>query len=144
MNDVNPNLILYPVFALFYLTAGVLLYMGVTRFGAVRKQTMSAEFYRTYDKGEEPEHMRKITRNFINLFEVPVLFYTGVALVYVSHQVNYWMIGCAWVYVALRYLHSYIHLTSNDVLTRFRVYITSGLVLLVMWTSFLVAIVRAG
>lgn len=144
MTDVNPNLILYPVFAMFYLTAGVLTYMGITRFSAVRQRTMNAEFYKTYDKGEEPEQMRKITRNFVNLFEVPVLFYVGVILTYVSHEVSYWMIGCAWAYVALRYVHSYVHLTSNRVLTRFRIYISSGVVLLVMWSSLLVEIVRAG
>jgi len=143
MSHVNPNLILYPVFAMFYLTAGVLAYMGITRVGAVGKRTVNAEFYQTYDKGEEPEHMRKITRNFINLFEVPVLFYVGVILTYITDQVSYWMIGCAWAYVALRYLHSYIHLTSNKVLTRFRIYIGSGFVLLVMWSSLLVEIMRA-
>lgn len=143
MTQVDPNLILYPVFAMFYLTAGVLTYMGITRFGAVRRRTMNADFYKTYDRGEEPEHMRKITRNFINLFEVPVLFYTGVTLTYVTHQVSYWLIGCAWLYVALRYVHSYIHLTSNEVLLRFRIYIASGAVLLVMWTSLLVEILRA-
>jgi hypothetical protein len=75
---------------------------------------------------------------------MPVLFYVGLILVYVTQQVSYWMIGCAWVYVALRYLHSYIHLTSNHVLIRFSVYAGSGLVLLVMWTSLLVELVRAG
>jgi hypothetical protein len=29
------------------------------------------------------------------------------------------MIGLAWTYVAFRYLHSWVHLTSNDVCLRF-------------------------
>ena len=66
------------------------------------------------------------------------MFYVGIILAYVTHQVNYWLILCAWAYVALRYLHSYVHLTSNDVLTRFRVYFASGFVLLIMWTSLLI------
>ncbi|TFH25601.1 MAG: hypothetical protein E4H03_00275 [Myxococcales bacterium] len=129
---------------MFFLTAAVLARMARTRVNAVTRKEMALDFYRTYDKGEEPEQIRRITRNFINLFEVPVLFYVGVVLVYISHQVNYWMVGCAWTYVALRFLHTYIHLMSNDVLTRFRVYFASGLVLLVMWSSLLVQLVRAG
>ena len=54
------------------------------------------------------------------------------------------MVGCAWAYVAIRYLHTWVHLGSNDVLTRFRVYCASGLVLLILWTMLLVELVRAG
>ena len=144
MTEINPNLILYPLFAMFFLTAAVLAHMARLRVGAVGRKEIARDFYRTYDSGEEPEQIRQVTRNFINLFEVPVLFYVGVILVSISHQVSPWMLGCAWAYVALRCLHTYIHLTSNDVLTRFRVYFTSGLVLLVMWTSLLVELLRAG
>ena len=64
-------------------------------------------------------------------------------LTYVTDQVTYWMVGCAWAYVAVRYLHSWVHLGSNDVLTRFRVYGVSALVLGVMWTTLLVQLLRA-
>jgi hypothetical protein len=30
-------------------------------------------------------------------------------------SVEFYMVGCAWLYVALRYAHSYVHLTTNDV-----------------------------
>ena len=63
---------------------------------------MKAGFYRTFQGGEEPDEIRVVTRSFINQFEVPVLFYVGLILTYVTQQVSYWMVACAWLYVALR------------------------------------------
>jgi len=142
MTETAPNLILYPVFAMFFLVVGVLVRMAQLRVGAVGSGEVNVKYYRTYQGGEEPEHMRVITRHFINLFEVPVLFYVVVILTYITREVSPWMIGCAWAYVAARYVHSYVHLTSNDVLLRFRVFIASGLVLLVMWMSLLVRLMQ--
>jgi hypothetical protein len=143
MSEVAPNLILYPVFAMFFLVAGVLARMARLRFGAVGSGEVPVKYYRAYQGADEPEHLRVITRHFINLFEVPVLFYVVVILTYITGQVSYWMVGCAWAYVAARYVHSYVHLTSNNVLTRFRVFIASGLILLVLWVSLLVKLVSA-
>ena len=139
-----PFSILYPVFAMFFLVAFVLVRLARMRFAAVSKGDVDARFYRTYDEGEEPKEIRVVTRHFINLFEMPVLFYVGVILIFISNQVNYLLVFCAWLYVALRYLHTYIHLTSNDVLTRFRVYFASALVLLVMWSILFLQLILPG
>lgn len=134
----NPTLIFYPAFAMFLLAALVLTLMGWNRIGAVRSGEMDLNFYRTFSEGEESESLRVITRNFINLFEMPVLFYVGIILAHLAHQVSYWMVGVAWAYVALRYLHTYVHLTSNTVAVRLSVYMASGLLLLVLWGTLFV------
>ena len=144
MTHASPTLILYPVFAIFLLVVVVLLYMGRMRFAAVRKGEVSIEYFRAYADGNEPERLQVISRHFVNLFEMPVLFYVGVILVYITHQVSYWMIGCAWVYVAFRYMHSYVHLTSNNVMVRFSLYLASTFVLIVMWSTLLAALIRTG
>ena len=144
MSDPSPTLILYPVFAMFLLVAVVLSRLRRMRFAAVRKGDVKASFYRAYPEGGEPEVLRVVSRHFTNLFEMPVLFYVGVILTYVTHQVSWWMIGLAWGYVVLRYLHSWVHLTGNDVRTRFTVYFASAFVLLLMWASLFVRLVRAG
>jgi hypothetical protein len=143
MNPPSDVHMLYPLFAMFALVAGVLGYMAVLRFGAVSKGEMDPRFYRLYQGNEEPDHMRQVTRHFINLFEVPTLFYVVVLTTYVTHQVSPWMIGCAWAYVAMRYVHSAVHLGSNDVLTRFRVFILGNLVLAVLWGSLFVKLVTS-
>jgi hypothetical protein len=118
--------------------------MGRMRIAAVKKGELSIKFFRAYADGNEPERLRVISRHYVNLFEMPVLFYAGVILVYITHQVTYWMIGCAWAYVAFRYLHSYVHLTSNNVMVRFSLYFASAFVLTVMWSTLLAALIRAG
>jgi hypothetical protein len=144
MAEPSPTLILYPVFAMFLLVAVVLLRMRSMRFAAVRRKEVSPKYYRAFQGGEEPEPLRVISRHFSNLFEVPVLFYVGAIMIYVTHQVTPWLVWCAWAYVALRYVHTYVHLTSNNVVVRFSVYFASGFVLLVMWSGLLVRLVRAG
>ena len=144
MTHASPTLILYPVFAMFLLVIVVLLYMGRMRIAAVRKGELSIKFFRAYADGNEPERLRVIARHYVNLFEMPVLFYVGVILVYITHQVSYWMIGCAWTYVAFRYMHSYVHLTSNNVMVRLSLYFASAFVLTVMWSTLLAALIRAG
>jgi len=140
---MTPHLILYPVFALFYLTAAVLVRLAYLRLGATSRGEVSIKFYRTYDTGAEPERIRVVTRHFINLLEAPVLFYVVVILTYITQRVGYGMITCAWIYVALRYVHTAVHLTANDVRLRFQIYVASGMVLVVMWTMLLVQLLRS-
>ena len=143
MEPISPNQILYPVFAMVLLVAFVLNRMRSMRFAAVRSEEISAGFFRAY-AGDEPERLRVVSRHFTNLFEMPVLFYVAVLMAYVTRQVNVWLVAGAWLYVALRYLHSYVHLTSNDVIRRFSVYIASAAVLFAMYAGLLVQLLRAG
>ncbi|MGH7289754.1 MAG: MAPEG family protein, partial [Myxococcota bacterium] len=99
MPDAASNQILYPAFALFALTLFVLNRMRSMRFAAVRSGEVSAGFYRAFQDGSEPEPLRVVSRHFVNLFEMPVLFYVGVLMVYVTHNVSGWMVGLAWSYV---------------------------------------------
>ena len=140
----SPTLILYPVFAMVLLVFLVLMRLRSMRFAAVRNREISATYYRAFLGEEEPEPLRVVSRHFVNLFEMPVLFYVGVIMTYVTHQASYWLIGCAWAYVALRYAHTWVHLTANDVMVRVSVYFGSGIILLVMWITLLVQLLRTG
>ena len=71
--------------------------------------------------------------NFLNLFEMPVLFYAAVLLALSLLLTDYLLVALAWLYVALRYVHSFIHVTYNTVMHRFYVFAASAMVLLVIW-----------
>ena len=144
MDGTSPTLILYPAFAMVALTLGVLFRMRSLRFAAVRRGEVPIEFFKAYPEGGEPEPLRVISRHYVNLFEMPVLFYVLVLMLYVAHQVNVWTIGGAWLYVALRYGHSFVHLTSNSVAARFTLYFVSTCVLALLWGALLVQLLRAG
>ncbi len=142
---MNPNAILYPVFAMFLLTVAVLVRLGSTRVRAIRKRQVQMRWYRFY-QGEsgETDQMIFTSRNFINLFEVPVLFYTGAILVYITGKVDMAFVILAWLYVLARCVHTYIHVTSNYVPWRFNAFVVSGLFLLAMWVRLAFQIITEG
>ena len=74
-----------------------------------------------------------ITRHFINLFEMPVLFYAAVLLTLVMMIQDPLLVGLSWAFVALRAVHSFIHCTYNNVSHRFVAYALSCLALVFMW-----------
>jgi hypothetical protein len=143
MNDLAAVQILYPMFAMFVLVQIVLLRMRSLRFAAVRKGEVPVGYYKAFQGADEPEPLRAVARNFANLFEQPVLFYVVALMSYVTGEVDAWLVGLAWLYVALRYVHTFVHLTSNVVLVRFSFYFASNFVLAAMWALLFVQLVRS-
>ena len=71
--------------------------------------------------------------NYSNLFESPVLFYTAILLTLLLMVQDNILVILSWLYVTSRYIHSFIHITYNQVMHRFSVFIFSSLVLLAIW-----------
>lgn len=125
--------ILWPAFAMFALTAFVVVRLGTRRAAALKQGRMSLGYYRLYRDGSEPDEIAATSRHFVNLFEAPVLFYVAVVIAHVTGQAGPLPVALAWAYVAARVVHSAIHLGSNDVLWRFRVYGVSWMILTALW-----------
>ena len=121
------------MFAMVLLTAFVLAILFRSRVGAVRQGLVSAAYFRIYQGELEPESSAKITRHFSNLFEVPVLFYIVCLAAMITHITGPAMQTLAWVYVAARVAHAYVHLGRNRIRQRLRAYFFSCFVLLAMW-----------
>jgi hypothetical protein len=134
--------VLYPVFALFLLTAFSTLRLAALRLGAIKKGEVNPKFYRDYQGFEEPMKLRVASRHVINLYEAPILFYTIAVISYVTHVGGFAIIALAWSYVVLRYLHSYVHQTSNNVLMRFRMFALSQVVLVAIWVTVFIGVLR--
>ncbi|XEV07442.1 hypothetical protein FSHL1_012729 [Fusarium sambucinum] len=67
--------------------------------------------------------------NFNNLLEQPTQFYAvllGLTALGVKDKIT---VRMAWGYVGLRFIHSMVHVTTNNVLVRFPVFAASSLVL---------------
>lgn len=135
--------ILWPAFAMFALTACVVVRLGMQRAAALKTGRVNLGFYRLYRDGKEPEDIAATARHFINLFEAPVLFYAGVIIAHVTGQTGAVLVALAWGYVAARCVHTYIHLGPNDVLWRFRVYGVSWLLLAAFWAGLGLALATA-
>jgi hypothetical protein len=74
--------------------------------------------------------------NFRNLFEVPVLFYSLVACSLAMRHTPDWLVFGGWLFVGLRYVHSYIHCTYNKVMHRFPVFMLGLVLVSGMWAVF--------
>lgn len=125
--------ILLPVFAMFLLTAACAFRLGYLRYTAVRRGEVDPAYFRLYRGVEEPEKLRVHSRHLVNLFETPVLFYVIAIIAFVTAQSGILPLVLAWAYVVLRVCHSFVHLTSNNVLVRFRLFALSMVVLVLLW-----------
>ena len=134
--NVSASLILYPLFAMVFLVAIVMTLLWSLRNSAIRSRRVSIKYYRDFS-GDEPDYNKVVARHYSNLFELPVLFYVAVIVSYVTRHVTLWMVGLAWAFVICRYVHSYVHLTSNNVVVRFLVFLAGVIVLLAMWATLL-------
>lgn len=130
--------ILLPMFALFLLTLFVMLKLAYLRFVAVKRGDISPGYFRLYQGDQEPESLATYSRHYINLHESPLLFYVISLIIFTANIQSTALLALAWSYVALRYLHSFIHLGTNHVLNRFRVFALSSLVLTVIWALSLI------
>lgn len=134
--------ILYPAFAMIALTIFCMMRLGFLRYAAVRSGEIDPRFFILYRGYEEPEKLAVYSRHIVNLYEAPLLFYVIILMAFVTGQSGGWVLGLAWVFVALRYIHSYVHLTSNVVLIRFRIFAVSVLILTILWAAVLTNIMR--
>ncbi|MBT8084178.1 MAG: hypothetical protein HKN35_01300 [Woeseia sp.] len=130
--------VLYPVFVMFALTFFVQIQLGMKRVAAVSGGRIDPKYYRAYQGADEPEDLQIYSRHLINLYEAPVLFYVIVIIASVTGQAGTLPILLAWLYSLLRLAHSYVHLGSNKVLLRFRLFLASLLVLAALWGTVLI------
>ena len=134
--------ILYPVFAMMALTIFCMVRLGILRRAAVIKGEVDLRYFSLFRGYEEPEKLAAYTRHISNLFETPILFYVIIVMAFLTGQSGSLLLGLAWSFVALRFIHSYVHLTSNIVLTRFRIFVLSMFVLSALWVVVLTNIMR--
>ena len=133
MSSAANSAIILPAIALVLLTAVVWVRLYVDRIRELRQRRIDPQALATSASSGQTMQRVQASDNFKNLFEVPVLFYALCAvLVSAQHVSSFFVIG-AWVYVALRYIHSFIHLTYNRVIHRFAVYVLSTVILFVLW-----------
>ncbi|MFK8031091.1 MAG: MAPEG family protein [Gammaproteobacteria bacterium] len=83
------------------------------------------------------------SKNLANQFQLPVLFYVVCLVLFNLGSVTAFTLGAACLFVASRYLHAYVHVTSNYVPLRMRSFIFGVLVLLALIVMTAVALLRA-
>jgi hypothetical protein len=132
--------IFWPVAALMGWTLLVLLLIPWRRLRAAFAGQLTAEDFRCGESERVPAQVRLPNRVFMNLLEVPLLFYVLALMLFVTHAVDGLFLGLAWAYVALRVLHSLIYLTYNHVMHRLLAFAASNLLVAGIWLRFVVVV----
>jgi hypothetical protein len=122
------------------LTAFVLVRMFRARVRAVRERAVTPGYFKTYQGQQEPPQSAQTARHFSNLFEAPVLFYVACVTAMVVQIQGTGITLLAWLYVAVRVVHAYIHMGPNKLNPRIGAYALSWLVLLALWIYIAVAV----
>ncbi len=85
------------------------------------------------DRSAYPLKARLLSNSFDNQFQLPVLFFVAALLTLQLGLVGWAEVILAWLFVALRYGHAVIHVTTNRVHRRFAVYSAGLAVLTLFW-----------
>jgi len=131
--------VLLPLFVQVALTFALLFWTGYLRSnllktGAVKPQDIALR------EPNWPVRVAQIGNAYDNQLEVPVLFYVLTILAWVTRHADLLFVVTAWIFVALRFVHAYIHITDNDPRRRGPVFGLGALVLMAMWLIFIVRI----
>lgn len=131
-------MILLPLFVQVGLTFALLFALGPMRFRAVREGQVGREA--ALDGDAFPERSRQFANAYSNQFELPVLFYVLTILALFTRKADIVFVVLAWVFVATRFVHAYVHVTSNNLRLRFPAFLVGTIVLLIMWVLFALSI----
>jgi hypothetical protein len=141
--DVTDSSIFLPALAMVVLTIVVWFRMYFTRVAQMKRERIHPQAVATSAQSAARLTDSRAADNFRNLFELPVLFYLALVVAALSGVVTPLALGLAWLFVALRIVHSAIHCTYNKVMHRFKAYLAGGLVLWVLWGVLAVGLMRA-
>jgi hypothetical protein len=123
--------------ALVVLTFAVLLVIPYRRFKAAFARQVVADDFKYGESKNVPPEVGIPNRNYMNLLEIPLLFYVACITLYVTKSVDTVSLYLAWGYFALRTVHSAVHLTYNKVLHRLAFFALSNVVLAILWIRIL-------
>ena len=130
---MSEHAILLPALAMVALTIIVWFRMYTSRVAEMRRERIHPQSVATSAQMAARITDTRASDNFRNLFELPVLFYVALLVLAWTGHVTPVTLLLAWLFVALRVLHSAIHCTYNRVVHRFYAYLAGGVVLWVLW-----------
>jgi hypothetical protein len=120
-----------PILAQILLTIGIYILLGRRKFAAVKAGEVDRNAT-ALDNRAWPEAVVKVSNNLANQFEAPVLFYALCFALMALDQGSGVALALAWLFVLSRFAHAWVHVSSNYVPYRFRLFGFGLLLLLAM------------
>ena len=135
---MSQELIFAPMGVLALLTFIVLGFVPARRFRAAFAGHVTADDFKFGESAAVPGPVSIPNRNYMNLLELPMLFYVAGLMYYVAGRLDQAALWVAWAFVGLRIAHSLIHLTYNNVFHRLTAFALSNFVLMAVWLLFFI------
>jgi hypothetical protein len=128
------SLLFQPVIALVLWSFVMWAWLYATRIPAVRKYNVAMDPHQPASAfhAQLPAEVRWKADNYNNLMEQPTLFYAVAITLAVTGEANAINLALAWLYVALRVVHSFVQATMNVIIVRFSVFMIASVVLLIL------------
>jgi hypothetical protein len=123
---------LMPVFAQVALTFVLLFWMQYLRMWAIQRGQVPAHAVALREPNW-PARTLQVGNAFHNQLETPLLFYVLILLALVTRTADSILLVLSWLFVASRFVHAYIHLTSNRIDRRAPVFLVGAIGLALMW-----------
>lgn len=124
--------LLLPVFLHVLMTMG----LGVASARARREALLAGRARMkevVIDSRAFPNDVRKLGNNYDNQFQLPLLWYAGIAFTLILGVVDNVLVALAWAFLALRVGHSFVHVGRNQLIRRFYVFTAGAVVLTAYW-----------
>jgi len=123
--------IFWPVLAQVLLTMMMFIVLGARKARAVKAGKVDRQ-KAALDNRLWPEDVIKVSNNIANQFEVPILFYILCFVLYTINVAGTAAVVLAWLFVVTRYAHAWVHVGSNYVPVRMRLFMVGCVVVLAM------------
>ncbi|MBB1472264.1 MULTISPECIES: MAPEG family protein [unclassified Luteimonas] len=125
--------ILLPALVLVALTFVVMVRMYRQRVAQMKRERIHPQAVATSAQSAQLLTDSGAADHYRNLFELPVLFYFGVAVALALGVHDVGLLVLAWLFVALRVVHAVIHCGYNKVMHRFKAFLAGSALLLLFW-----------
>lgn len=136
---MNQTLIFWPMLSHVALVFGIYVLLGLRRRDAVREGHARISQFR--ENQDEPSESLFVRNNLENQFELPMLFHAACLALYAVGAASVLAVMMAWLFVVSRYVHSYIHVTSNRIRYRQRAFTAGFAILAAMWLLLAVSLI---
>lgn len=128
---MNSEQILWPVVIQIALTVAMFILLGKRKLAAVKSRSVDLR-KAALDNSAWPDDVRKVSNNIQNQFQIPVLFYVLCLAISMIDGVSWFVLMIAWCFSLSRIVHAYVHVGSNNVPTRSRVFIFGCVCILIL------------
>tara|TARA_B100000945_G_C20182808_1_gene503123 strand:+ start:60 stop:482 length:423 start_codon:yes stop_codon:yes gene_type:complete len=134
---MNSYLILYPAFLMILLTFFLYLKNRLDANKAYKSGDIKGKYFKTYE-GKAPYYLEISRQTLKNQFELPVVFYFLIVLLYINETIMIYELILSWLFSISRCLHCYIRLTSNYVPYRAKIFTFGYFTLIILSIAVLI------